>query len=376
MIKFLHCADLHLDSPLAALPLDKAEVRRNEFRAAFTSMTLYARMNKIDLLFIAGDLFDSAYSSKDTAALIKREFENLPDCHIFISPGNHDPYNSTGFYKSETFSDNVHVFTTEEMQAFDLPELNVTVYGWAFTSERMEKCPLDGFSVERPDRLNFLVAHGDLANPDSPYCPISKEALANSGLDYAALGHIHARTEELVFGRTKAAYSGCLESRGFDETGAKGAIIGAAQKQDGSTALSTKFIRFSKRVYEIMKADMTGVTSTAEAAERVGAMINERHFGEDTALRLILTGNIPSSLTISAGFLRSRFDRLFLLEVDDGTLPEADAAALKRDMTIKGAYFSALEKSLESPDKEAREIAAMALRYGLAALSGGDVTDF
>lgn len=376
MIKFLHCADLHLDSPLAALPLDKAEVRRNEFRAAFTSLTLYARMNKIDLLFIAGDLFDSAYSSKDTAALIKREFENLPDCHIFISPGNHDPYNSTGFYKSEIFPKNVHIFTTEEMQKYDLPELNVTVYGWAFTSERMEKCPLEGFSVERPDRLNFLVAHGDLANPDSPYCPISKESIANSGLDYAALGHIHAHSGELVFGRTKTAYSGCLESRGFDETGTKGAIIGAAQKQNGNTVLSTKFIRFSKRVYEIMKADMTGVTSTAEAAERVGTMINEHHFGEDTALRLILTGNIPSSLTISAGFLRSRFDRLFLLEVDDETLPEADAAALKRDMTIKGAYFSALEKTLESPDKETREIAAMALRYGLAALSGGDVTDF
>ena len=59
MIKFLHCADLHLDSPLASLDLRRAEVRRNEFRAAFTSLTLYAKLNKIDFLLISGDLLES-----------------------------------------------------------------------------------------------------------------------------------------------------------------------------------------------------------------------------------------------------------------------------------------------------------------------------
>ena len=72
MIKFLHAADLHLDSPFSALPPDKAEVRRAEFRAAFTSLTMYARMNKIDFLFLPGDLFDSDYASRDTVALKKR----------------------------------------------------------------------------------------------------------------------------------------------------------------------------------------------------------------------------------------------------------------------------------------------------------------
>lgn len=78
MIKFLHAADLHLDSPFSALPPDKAEVRRAEFRAAFTSLTMYARMNKIDFLFLPGDLFDSDYASRDTVALMRREFANLP----------------------------------------------------------------------------------------------------------------------------------------------------------------------------------------------------------------------------------------------------------------------------------------------------------
>ena len=92
MIKFLHAADLHLDSPFSALPPDKAEVRRAEFRAAFTSLTMYARMNKIDFLFLPGDLFDSDYASRDTVALMRREFAKPLDSRQPLYAAHVPPY--------------------------------------------------------------------------------------------------------------------------------------------------------------------------------------------------------------------------------------------------------------------------------------------
>ena len=81
---------------------------------------------------------------------------------------------------------------------------------------------LDGFRVADPARLNILVLHGDAENPASPYDPVSSAALAASGLDYAALGHIHRRGERRD-GGTLCAWPGCLMGRGFDECGEKGA---------------------------------------------------------------------------------------------------------------------------------------------------------
>ena len=105
-------------------------------------------------------------------------------------------------------------------------------------------------------------------------------------------------------------------------------------------------------------------------------MIAEKKFGDDTALRVRLTGSIAGELRISEDFIASQFPRLFLLELDDDTLPLLDAEKLKRDPTIRGAFYETLRPMLESRDESERELAASALRYGLAAITGGDITDF
>ena len=161
MIKFLHCADLHLDSPLSALDLQKAEVRRNEMRASFTSITLYAATNKLDFLLISGDLFDSDYVTKDTVALITSEFAKIPDCKVIIAPGNHDPYTKQSCYRRADFPDNVYIFDSSELSCFDFPDKNTTIYGWAFTEPSLDFCPAEHFAPENPDRINILAVHAD-----------------------------------------------------------------------------------------------------------------------------------------------------------------------------------------------------------------------
>src|SRR5699024_9762960 len=98
----------------------------------------------------------------------------------------------------------------------------------------------------------------------------------------------------------------------------------------------------------------------------------ERHYDDKTALRLILTGNVSSGLRLSQSYVTAQFPRLFTLELVDETSPMYDAAALRADPTIRGALYASLADMLESGDQAQRETAALALRYGLAALSDGD----
>lgn len=376
MIKFLHCADLHLDSPLSGLDLQRSEVRRNEIRAAFTSMTMYVRMNHVDFLIISGDFFESGYVTKETCALILREFEAIPDCRIIIAPGNHDPYTSQSFYRRTKFPPNVYVFSDSSLTSFDFPDKNTTVYGYAFCDSRLESCPFADAQPENPERINILVAHGMLGTSTSDSCPIPFEVLKNCRFDYVALGHIHEFTEIRKIGESYFCYSGCLEGRGFDECGPKGAVIGAAEKKNSKLEFGGKFVRFSKRCYEIEKLDISGAETNTDVVEKIASLIGEKHYSEETALRVILTGRVSGDLMLAPKYIEEQFPRLFLLEIKNETLPLLDSEKLKSDPTVRGAFYRALLPMLESDDPEERELASSALMYGLSALSGGDIADF
>ncbi len=375
MIKILHCADLHLDSPLSSLDLSRAELRRNEIRAALTSLILSAKTNSADLLLISGDLFDGEFVSRDTVGLLRSEFASIPDCRIIIAPGNHDPFTHSSYYNRSDFSDNVYIFDSPEISSFSFPEINTTVYGWAFTSERMEKAPLEGFTIDDPSNINILVAHGDLDNANSIYCPLNRAELVRCGFDYVALGHKHAFSEIEELGSGYIAYPGCLEGRGFDELGMKGAILAAADKAP-TLKFAAKFVRFCKRHYEIETLDLDGCRSNADVADRISEMLSEKRYGSDTALRIRLTGEVSGDFKLAPSFLAERFGQMFILELIDETLPLLDSQRLETDATIRGAFYRSLADMLASEDESERETAARALRYGLAVLSGEEVIDF
>lgn len=372
MIKILHCADLHLDSPMTALCLSKAEVRKNDLRAAFTALTLSAKTGGADFLLIAGDLFDCEFVSKDTISLLCREFAAIPDCKVIISPGNHDPYTASSHYRRTEFPENVYIFDSPEISFFDFPEKNTRVYGWAFTEEHMNTCPLDEFSLENPERINILLAHGDLDRAESPYCPISSKKIAEIGFDYAALGHRHSYE---TANDSRITYSGCLEGRGFDETGEKGAVLVGIDK-DTASRFGAKFVKFSRRCYYARELDVSGSSSNADIIDKVSALISAEHYGDDCALRIYLTGEVSGDFKITPTFICEQFPALFILEIVDRTLPILDKDKLKNDVTIRGAYYRTLESRITGEDEREREIAAMALRYGLAALGGNDIVDF
>ncbi len=376
MIKILHTGDIHLDSPFSRLDTARAEIRRNELRAAFTSMMTYVRVNQVDILLIAGDLFDSDFVTRETIGIILREFERCR-ARVFIAAGNHDPNTPDSIYSKEgIFPENVHIFSGEELEKVSIDELGVDVYGYSFTSDRMYHTPFEGKTVDDEDRLNILVGHGDTRSSSSVYCPVTESLICSFGADYTALGHIHnappvKEKDGCVFG-----YCGCLEGRDFGETGAKGAVLIEADKNGDKIGLGVKKIRFSRRRYENEILDVEGASTLSEIGEKIKEFISDRGYGEETLLSLTLKGRVSSSLVINTDTLAGQVEGLFFFELSDGTTPGEDAAELEGDITVKGQFYRELLPLLESENEEERQLAQAALRYGLSALDGENVVDF
>ncbi len=372
-VKILHAGDLHLDSPFSRLDPRRGEEARRAGRAAFSRMMAYVRKNEIDLCLLAGDLFDSEYVTSRTAALLIEEFSASPGTVFVIAPGNHDPYSEDSFYASGRLPENVLVFSSEDLSSFVLPALNTVVWGYAFRSERMEHSPIAGHRIAEPDRLNLLCIHGDLGAPLSPYAPLTKEDILHFGADYTALAHKHIPFGSAPSERPAYAYSGPLVGRSFDEPGIGGAVLVTARRGERGYDIKWERVPFADRRYESVTVDLSGVDSEKEVARRIKAAVEENGFGGDTALRVTFTGAVPPDfappMMADGGVLG-----LSYLELIDRTSPTFDARALEHDMTVRGELYRSLLPRLSTGTPEERAIAARALRMGLAALAGEDVS--
>lgn len=374
MLKILHSGDIHLDTPFARLDARKAEIRRGELRAAFSNLFSFARENHVDMILLAGDVFDRDFVTKETLSLMLREFQATP-CPIIIAPGNHDCAAPGSIWAKPIFPKNVHIFRSPEMEKFSFDGLNVDVYGYAFVSPEMTECPVSGAHIENPERINLLCAHGEIGVPLSRYCPIPRAVLHEFGGDYAALGHIHNAPPTERIGDTLVAYSGCPEGRAFDEPGIKGAVLCEIEKNGTQADVHLKRVRFSRRRYENEAIDCTGADDLAEIEERIRASIAQNGYGEDTLLRAVLQGSVSPALVVDVNALRARFPQLFFLEVRDETLPAINPRDYENDRTVRGEFYRTLAAQMECGSPEERKIAAMALRYGLSAIAGENISE-
>lgn len=372
MLKIFHTADVHLDAPFSLSDPVEAEKRRTGLRSTFCSMIHSAKRIEADVFLISGDLFEESFATKDTVNAVVREMESFPTCRFFIIPGNHDPYSDNCVYSLVKWPENVHIFTEKEPTYVDIPEKNARIYGHAYTSKDIDDGIFSGFQVEDKTKINILLAHGFVNMPQSACNVLMKADIENSGLDYIALGHIHTHLGFEKAGDTVYAYSGCAVGRSFDECGYKYAIIGGITKEDTQADVRlTTYKCSADRRFEIAKVDLSGAKSTDEALSVIqNACVD---FGEDTSLRIILTGEVSPEVQILYDDVRRLLKAPQYIELYDETLPLFDAERLKNDMTIIGAFYRALEPKLMSDDKNERKKASLALRYGLAALCGRDI---
>ena len=357
MLRILHAADFHLDSPFAGLTPEQAQRRRGEQRQLLEDLSALARAEQVRLVLLPGDLLDGDRLYPETAQALTRALGSIP-CPVLLAPGNHDFFSPQSVYAALAWPDNVHVFSSGALERFDLPELACAVWGRAFTAPREDTSPLAGFSAPRDALLHIGCLHGD-AMGGTDYAPISQEDMARSGLAYLALGHIHQYSGLQRAGDTFWAYPGCPQGRGFDETGEKGALIVDADDH----AVTARFVPLARRRYEILSVDLTGAESPLAAIQAALPPDTRDHI-----YRILLTGEgEPPDLP---GLERSLAGRFYGLTLRDRTRLPRDLWRRREEDTLTGLFLREMQPLCEQePDNEVYQLA---VRFGLAALEGGE----
>lgn len=197
MIKLIHTADVHLDSPLQTLALRDPDLQERvqcASRAAFSRIVEQSIEHQVAALLIAGDLFDGAARSAKTAAFLLAELVRLEGAgvRVFYIKGNHDAQNPlTG---ETTLPENVHVFDAQGGKV-KLEGADVWIHGVSFSGKKIEKSLLPKFSAPVADAINIGVLHTSINGSSSHdvYAPCTVQELIDTGFDYWALGHIHKR---------------------------------------------------------------------------------------------------------------------------------------------------------------------------------------
>ena len=197
MIRLIHTADVHLDSPLQTLALRDPELGERvqcASRMAFARIVEQALTHKVAAVLIAGDLFDGAARSAKTAAFLLLQLDKLKDADIqvFYIKGNHDAENPlTG---ETTLPDNVHVFDARGGKR-QIEGHDVWIHGVSFSGRKAENSLLGKIPAPVSDAINIGMLHTSLngSAAHDVYAPCTEQELIDTGFDYWALGHIHKR---------------------------------------------------------------------------------------------------------------------------------------------------------------------------------------
>ncbi len=348
MIKILHSADWHLASPLGG----DAQLRRALLQVP-EQVARVCREENCQLMLLSGDLFDGR-PDPDSLQAVRRALESVR-VPVFIAPGNHDFITPDSPYLTESWPENVHIFTTPQMESFLLPELGCRVYGAAFQSMDCEAL-LEGFRAGDGETA-IAVLHGDPTVKSSPYNPVSTAQVGASGLSYLALGHIHKGGSLRAKG-TLCAWPGCPMGRGFDETGEKGLLVVTLEEKAEARFVPLDTPRFFDLTAEVLSDAEAAVASLLPAA------------GSEDRYRITITGESEPMDLVA---LRNQFSLFPYLELTDKTVAPTDLWACKDQDSLEGVYFALLHDIAESQDGETQEIAALAAKISRRLLDGREV---
>ncbi len=364
MINIIHIADLHLDSPIGTLPSHIAVLRKTQLMSAFQDALNYAKNNSTNIILISGDLFDTPKAGQAAINKLTSFASSNPEIQIFVSPGNHDCVLGNNYINAFSQMPNINVFTKGAVEKVDIPALNTCVYGVGCIHPHSEHRLLENFWVEDPTRINLMCFHGLLQGygGHDPYNPITKEDIAQSGLDYIALGHVHTYSGIQSLGLVNYAYPGCILGRGFDETGEKGFIAGTIGKGECRLELIESNYPSFERVF----VDCTGSKDITDIIEKVSEATSV--LSDTSYVSIVLEGYVRSDMIINRSVVSESFSRFAYVKTYDKTKPVQDYISLSNEQSLKGMFIRTV---LESGADET--VLQKAISLGLAALSGEEL---
>ena len=351
-MKILHTSDLHLGSPLTSrLSQDKVRQRKGELMSNFERMIEEAVYQRVSVIIIAGDLFDTEKITKSTAERVIGAIERCPSIDFLYLSGNHekDALAASGI----SLPENLKLFG-EDWTYFDYGE--VAIVGRSEIAEGMFATLDLSYS-----KTNIVVLHGALADGRTGGEIIGKRELEGKHIDYLALGHYHSYSEHKIDDTGIAVYAGTPEGRGFDEVGKKGFVIIDA---DGRHARHT-FHPFATRTLRIVDVDLTGAEGRTDVDKRVDASLAS--IPHTDLVRVRFCGRRSPELFPDEGAILARWQSAFFhFEIKDESSIRIDPEDYKYDRSLKGEFIRLVTAKTDLSDEEKDKI----IRTGLAALMG------
>lgn len=295
--RFLHAADIHLDSPLRGLPEHDGRTAariRSATRDAFDGLVAFAIDEAVDFVVIAGDLYDGDWKDYRTGLFFVERVGRLREAGIavYLLHGNHD-YESP-ITRRLQLPPNVQRFGTRAAQTFTIERLGVALHGRSYPQKAVTENLAAGYPAPLPGFFNIGVLHtalGGLGGHED-YAPCTLGDLVNRGYDYWALGHVHHA--QVLHREPHVVFPGNLQGRHIRETGAKGAVLVEVDngRIQSTTAIPLDVVRWADLAVDVVGCERVAEVATRMAGALADAVARDAD-GRLLACRIRLQGRTP-----------------------------------------------------------------------------------
>ena len=393
-MKFMHLADAHLDSPfqgLSFLPSNEFNNIKQSTQKSFSKAIDTALDQKVDLVLIAGDTFDSVHPSPQSQLFFNREVKRLTDQEIQVVMilGNHDYLNPDEMILPQTSYFKL-LGPDEQVETADFKtksEFPYTVTGFSYQHNHIEVDKISEFP-KRGDNFTIGLMHAGAkttATYQNVYAPFTTAEIKDLNYNYFALGHIHLR--QTLSEKPLIVYSGNLQGRHINEQGAKGVYIGTVD--ESTKEINLDFVETAPIIWQMVTLNLDQAISQTDLTKQIievltknntqqtlfGLTIQGAQYLSEQELELINDSDYWLQLANSLKF-NSRLVKVYLTNNEKLQLKTADKEAfdqaenetfeldkiysLANDLSKKSDYVADLLKQPEFID-EVKELAQVKL---------------
>ncbi len=374
MIRILHLADFHLGWQPSYLDAEKRAIRLKERDELLTKAVDYAinPVNEIDMVLIAGDLFEDYSPPTPLVRYVTNELQRLTGAGIFLAtvPGNHDEI---------TYSDSVYrrhndnwpgLLVTNPMPelviSLEIKGVSVNLYALAYTGGLTNPGRITSFPRADVPGLHIGVFHGSLDwdGVADRSLPLRSGHLSAAGYDYAALGHYHSFSEKKI-GRGSAVYPGAPEFKSFKDSGV--AHLTVAELSEGDLRIIK--VPLAVRNNQVVKVDLSRF-------DDFDSFLNHcRQFSDTGSMTLLQLMGAPPFPVIISDIYTALNDWFFYLDIEDESyyFSEDFLKNVSGELTVRGSFARRLkEREREDMSERDKKVLKQAMVIGLNALQGSE----
>ncbi len=352
MIRFLHTADLHLDSKLnTRLDERRLKIRRNELSAVPERIAQKAKELSCRAVLLCGDVFDRAKPTETSMRRFKKVLEDYPDLDFLLLLGNHD-----GGISPSRFADwncpNLKLFPKKGWGSYDYPEVSVS------GTEDLESATVE--KLPQRSGTHIVMLHGEIRDGmamQKDTIPVGR--FRGKGIDYLALGHYHSYAEQALDQRGVCVYSGCPEGRGMDETGEKGVVL--IEVDQGR--VSHRFIPMAQRQIFDLELHVDEQDAFEDVREKVGQTVSG--ISQDSIVRVRLTGRSGDRTSLYPEILDADLNEKFFFAWTENKTVCSAGAGDEDEVSVRSEFIRTVREDTALSDEEKEAV----LQYGLAALN-------